>query len=406
VTKPSSKFVIGLAVFIFIFIGVSGLVCLASGNASYSNAEDELDRAAKDLTTAATTGKAMNATGNKMLASLASLQRECPTVYNAPPVYEPLSKFKDVIAESTEAISDFTSYVTPIANNATKISDDHDFIGTILSLSLASPMVLVGVTSFCILLGVVSARWCGGSDVAKCCDVCCLRIGSPCISFAILIAAVVAATQVTLGIGLSTFCKNADYNAVVYARDAFGARSIEFKSVRYYITDTGKNPIMDELDKAQTNLREAQSLFKTFDNKIWPAVKDGCPWSTSTISAGLVSINTGLDTSTQIISFQNIHQYYHEILQENACGSVISSLGFLVVFQLIGGLCLLPVMATISASFFKRWELWKMQSERYEDSTAQLIQTAPAVAVVVSAPVEPVIAVAVPTAPAQDPEAQ
>jgi hypothetical protein len=397
-TKPSSKIVIGLAVFIFVFIGVSSLICLASGNESYSNAEDELDRAAKDLNIAASTGKAMNATGSKMLISLVSLQQECPKVYSSTPA---VSTFKDQIATYQKAISDFTSYVAPIATNATNLSDDHDFIGTFLSLSLASPMVLVGVTSLCILLGVVSARWCGGSDMAKCCDVCCLRIGSSCISFAILIAAVVAATQVAIGIGLSTFCKNADYNTVLYARDAFGADSRQFKSVKYYITQTGNNPIMDELDTANKTLVEASETFTAIE-KIWPQVKvvSGCDWSTSTISDGLKSINNGLEASKQIISFQNIHQYYHEILQENACGSVISSLGFLVVFQLIGGLCLLPVMATTSASFFKRWELWKMQSERNEDNTAQLIQTAPpALAVTVSAPVAPVVAAAVPTPP-------
>jgi hypothetical protein len=373
--KPSSLPILSFAIFTFAFIGASSLVCLATGNSSYTSAVHELDRASSDIYSAVTTGKTLNSTGEAMLKSLTALQQKCPDIWNNPFAHPQLAELQDQIATYKQKVATFTTYVEPIANATSIVQEHHELLGGFLTASLALPMVLVSITCFCIISAVVSVRCCGGSDLARCCDICCFKLGGSCVSFAVLIAVVVASAQVALGIAMSSFCANADESVLGYAKYDLGANSTEFKTAAYYITDgAGENPIMTELNSAQSYLEQANASFAQFD-ALWPLIKVSCSdWNPNDIEQDLTTVETGVLDAKKIVDLKNIYPYYDEIVHENACGTVISSLGFLVIFQLAGGMLLLPVMATASASFFKRWAAWK-ESLRQMGDPSGLIES-------------------------------
>jgi len=232
--------------------------------------------------------------------------------------------------------------------------------GVFTALSLALPTVLVTACCLVILLAVLGTRGCGGSSMARCNDCCLIRLGSIFITLSVFVAAVVAASECLVGVVSSSFCRNVDPNVLAYAQDVFGSNSTEYKASYYYITGLGDNPLNETLVQGKIQIAKANTTFADLEQKYGTTIRSQCQgWTAAPITQDLGEIYGGLEVASSRVSRGAVYPYYKAVVQDDMCTTVIAGLGWLVVCQLIVGLCCLPALAVMSASFFTRWAAWK-----------------------------------------------
>jgi hypothetical protein len=342
----------------FAAIGLGSFACWVSGGQSFNTAIDQLNRAAKDMDSAVTTGKTLNSTGQSMLKELDKLNTQCSPEVLAliePQLAPTVAQLKQFLLQ----ISQYIESVSPLSTRIDDVQGDTGDLGWVSALVFALPLGLVAAGCVIIFLAVMATRGFGGAGMARCNDCCLTRCGSPLITLAVFIAAIIAAAECAFGVAAASFCSNADENVLAYSQNFFGADTDQQIALTYYVTGTGSNPYNSMLIEGKDSINEANDTFASLD--IYEeAIKANCDgWTKAGVMQDIQQIDPEIDSALVLISRENIYPYYDTLMHDDMCSTVIVGLGWLVVCQLVVGLIFLPVLSLLSASFFTKWAAWQ-----------------------------------------------
>jgi len=362
--KPSSKPVICLALLTAIFLTVGVSTCLSVGGRSFRTAEEQLDNAANALTSATRQGLLLNNTGAAILKSLDNLTRVCNP--NAVAAIKPtLDTLKKEVTSYVDEVRTYAAAISPLQEKLTDVQSRGDAVKMSIVAVLALPMVLVMVACATIVLAVLVTRGLGGPGMARFSDCCFLRLGSSCISLAILLAAAFTAAEVAVGIGSSAFCKDVDEHVLSYSKSYFGEASTEFKAISHYISgDPVDNPFDAQLKQAIAQVSNAGLTIASLESSYGNLLRDACQgWTAVPLVADLGAVQTGINSCMDLLDYKSIYPYYQQTVHEDVCGTVIIGLGWLSGLQVLAGFLCLPAIAASARSFFTKWVVWRTQPE-------------------------------------------
>jgi len=149
--------------------------------------------------------------------------------------------------------------------------------------------------------------------------------------------------ELSLGILTSAFCVDADGITLGWAEEDFGLEKRgPSQLVRYYLTGDGENPALAHIDTAQRRISSCLQWVENYKAE----VERACPqWQAWAMNQNLVAVEGSLNQSKALLLPANIYPYYHQTVHNIVCGSTVSGLGWLVIFQAMLGLICLPALA-------------------------------------------------------------
>lgn len=362
--KPSSKPVICLALLsaVFLVVGVSS--CLSIGGRSFRTAEEQLDNAAQALASARRQGLLLNSTGSAILKRLDNITRVCDP-HAVATIKPQLDTLTQEVTTYVGEVQNYTEAISPLQEKLADVQSRSDDIKMSSGAALALPMILIMVACATIVSVVLMTRCFGGPGMARCNDCCFLRLGSSCISLAILLAATFSAAEVAFGIGSSAFCKDVDRHVLSYSESYFGEASIEFKAISHYISGVPlENPFSAELQQATTQVANASQTIQFLESNYADLLRDACQgWTAAPIVAELGIVQNGVQSCMDLLNYTSIYPYYQQTVHEDFCGTVITGLGWLSGLQVLAGFLCLPALAASARSFFTKLVVWRTQSD-------------------------------------------
>lgn len=312
---------------------------------------DSVGRAVSDVSSAAEQGRTLSALGEEASVALNSTIPKCKG--SAQPF---LQQFQKQLETYRELVGQYNNDMQDIPEQLRHLHSSLNEVSELGMYSLVAPLALVLLCCFAIVLVACATRSTRGSGR---CSNCCIRSLGP-VLFAPAILIVGAATAVEFGFGLAfaSFCKDADTNALTYLQH-FGG-NVTYNVSRYYISDVGTNPLLDQLHEAnETTLRLQMAV-----NQFGGHVVDVCPdagLAVKNISATLEAVHAPLSQVDHLLSPAHVYPLYKMAVHEDACQTVVSGLAWLVLFQYVVGIVCLPTLTCMADKFLERW-VWYQAS--------------------------------------------
>jgi hypothetical protein len=238
------------------------------------------------------------------------------------------------------------------------------------------PVIVTALISGFLVMEALLTQRCATGALAKAED-CGMRLSAGIFFVAILLVAVIATTELVVGIVASIFCRDVDDNILVYMDWALEEKSnmsnvtqlLIYHTAEHYMTGRVANPIVPKV----STLRKYAKVIHGYlhqdmvnDNKEVPSAV--CP--------GLEGLSTGavfgvgqqlLRNASQLMRTSNIYPYYHNVVHQAMCGSFIDTLGNIMVMQVIVGILCFPLCAILTHRFLGSWAAWKASTEEARD---------------------------------------
>lgn len=329
--------------------------------------------AADDVSQAASIGLDLNSTGTVLLSQLHEMPTLCPLMQ--PIVEEQVAPLKANVERYMADVRRYNAMIGPIPGRLQSLDSDGvmDKGQDMLFVALAVPLLLVGgacITMVVVVLGAACFR--KGSCVSQCEEYFMTGCASLLMAMIITLVAAISAGQLSVAIGLSVFCADADANFMkVLARDLaadLGINSSTLASHRdtlvttaqFYVTGEGPNPILERvlqaheaLDSCGDSLDE-MSLYST--NPVILMTCDGDVFSAmlDDINASLAEARTEVHSCEVLLEPSNLYPYYEAAVHEEACGAIIDGFAWLAVIQSVVGVMLLPFLVCSSAGYVRQ----------------------------------------------------
>lgn len=351
--RPSSKPMLCGGVLTFI-LAVAGICAyLLVGRKGVTTATDEISKAIGDITSARDQGLVLAALGAQLSGNLSLA---APLCQQAPGVQAALAAVQAQIDGYRSTVDEYNTDMQDIPG---KLSDVKSALHTVSDLTLYGLGIPLALVLLCCTAIVVvgCATRCRAEGSGRCSNCCIKSLGLLLFAPAILVVAAVSAGEFGAGLALGSFCKDVDTNTLTYVHK-FATGGIAYNATRFYINGTGSNPLLDQLEDANQTLNN----LKTTLAQDGPTIAAACtPQLVSNISATLAETQEPLNTWGRLLSPEHIYPYYKTSVREDACKTLLSGLGWLVVFQYIVGLVCLPALVCSADKFLDRWVRWNAQ---------------------------------------------
>ncbi|CAE7197421.1 unnamed protein product [Symbiodinium natans] len=134
-------------------------------------------------------------------------------------------------------------------------------------------------------------------------------------------------------------CADVDTNALTCI-GKFAGES-EYKLAEYYIMGEGDNALLQDLNNASALLASSNKTIAAYGTQ----VEALCSWrGLPELQDGAAKANHGLEVGSELLSEQNVYRYYDVAVRQDLCKTTIVGLGWLVIFQVVVGLLLLPML--------------------------------------------------------------
>lgn len=332
----------GLLALLLIVVGT--IVYWQTGTRAAQTAEEQLDRAYGDASTAQQQGVTLQTLGADILSDLDSIAPACPESARDI-VKSQVDPVRDQIKSYTTEVDRFVTDIQPMPGKLAQVKDKGEDATRVIAVGLLLPMALVLVSCFSVVLAVCLTR------TGRCAGFCVCFLGPLLLVPTILVLTVAAAVQLQVGIVASSFCENADTNAVDYVGHVAGNQSLAYELSRYYIIGQGNNSLLEELRGASQELQSAQVKTQQFGALLGQYCPDWkrLPQLMGSLEQAQVSIQKG----EALLAPSNVFPYYEQAVREDACKTVIVGLGWLVLFQVLVGLLCLPLVTCYATTYLK-----------------------------------------------------
>jgi hypothetical protein len=347
--RPSWRqtFIIAVVLLTFLITGI--WVYLGTASEAFSLAKDEIMRAIKDAEDASKMAASLESVGETLSRGLASLPPACPAFIRSQAEFyvSPVTANALTFQKTVEVLK---TQVDPLPSKIRQIEEQGETLAKVIGVALLVPLALIVGCCFVLLLAISGPA--GGSCVR-----CCTRFSAPLLMVpTILIVAIAAAIQLEVAVAGSSFCIDVDNNAMTYVVQIAGQNSTIASLGQYYILGQGSNPLIEDLQNAVKKLTKVNTTVQQFG----PRVKSFCPdWKDLPVVLGaLNNAEVALKTGFRLLSPDNVYPYYETAVREDACRTVMISLGWFVLFQAIVGLILLPLLITWANAYLRAMHVW------------------------------------------------
>lgn len=146
----------------------------------------------------------------------------------------------------------------------------------------------------------------------------------------------------------SAFCENPKLVTLSYSEAAFGHESPQLILSQQYLDDATANVALNDLKVIENHYTLWQEWVGTYGE----AIQRSCPaWDAANVSSNVQTMHAGLQTSLGILEPEYLYPYYSYTVEDLLCGSSISKITVLMIFQLCLGLVGLPVLACSASCF-------------------------------------------------------
>jgi len=316
-------------------------------------AQHQLTRASNDVSTAKDQGTLMKATGLAMMENLQGISSTCPPGTKTV-VESYISRIEKQISSFNSATDAFQKVVDPLPEKVGNVKDRGSSIAKIAMAALLGPLALVLLSCTVVLIAVMTS--CSGR-----CAGCCLRSLAPVLlAPTVLVITLAASTQLEMGIIASSFCEDVDTNALTCIGRIAGVKSEEYKLSEYYIKGEGTNVLLEDLDNASVLLTSANKTITSYGAQ----VESLCSWrGLPELEDAAAKANHSLEIGNQLLSEQNVYRYYDVAIRQDLCKTTIVGLGWLVIFQVVVGLLLLPMLVCVAGRYLEARRGWYMEQE-------------------------------------------
>lgn len=319
-----------------------------TGSKALNTAQSELQNAYDNVTQAVSEGSKMKDVGASMLKNLDGIPLTCPFGIQQQ-VKQEVKKIANQVKTFNEAVDEFDNLMQPLPSKVKDVQDHASGIGQLTAAGLMAPLALVLLSC----LTVIAAVSC--SCTGRCAG-CCLRsLGPLLMAPTVLVITVAAAVQLELGIVTSSFCENVDNNTLAFIGHHFKYDSEEYQLSKYYITGEGRNPLLVDLQNASEQLDDANQTISAYGHE----VEKLCSWrGLEELQAGAAEAKSSLTFGYLLLSQNNVYPYYEKTIRQDLCQTTMVGIGWLVVFQVIVGLLLLPMLVCVGTRYLQARRGW------------------------------------------------
>jgi hypothetical protein len=267
-----------------------------------------------------------------------------------------LLKFQQQLEGYRALVDEYNADMQGIPEKLGHVQSSLDDLSEFGMYGLMAPLALVLLCCFAILLVACATRSTRGSGR---CSNCCIRsLGPVLFAPAILVAGAVTALEFGLGLATASFCKDVDTNALTYIQH-FGG-DLTYNVSRYYISDVGTNPLLDQLREVNQSASTLQSTVDRFGSQVSAQCTEALP-AVQSLAEALDAVHAPLDKVADLLSPSNVYPLYQKGIHEDACQTLVSGLGWLVLFQCVVGIVCLPALTCMADKFLDRW-VWYQES--------------------------------------------
>lgn len=336
------------------FVGLLALVLILFGACAYfevgwqaaGTAKSQLLSVVQDVSIAAKDTTDLHSAAKTVTHCLDAIPQRC-----AEPVQAQIDAIKGQVEAYRQVVQDCHQVVFPVRRQLEKLGSWGD---RVVGLAVAGPLLPTIVVGIC-CLAVLFAVW--FTHTGRCAW-CCMRSFGP-LLFAptVLVVSFAAASQLFLGVMISSFCENVDTNALAYVARTEGINSTAYQLSEYYIAGHGTNPILDNLTLAGQQIQQVQQQFAIFG----PLLQQQCPeWTeASNLSAALTLAANGINSTASLLAADRVFRYYEVAVRGDLCQDGINGLGWLVVEQCVAGIICVPVLTAMADRYLVRWSRWR-----------------------------------------------
>eukprot|EP00403_Amphidinium_massartii_P011245 CAMPEP_0178423724 /NCGR_PEP_ID=MMETSP0689_2-20121128/27834_1 /TAXON_ID=160604 /ORGANISM="Amphidinium massartii, Strain CS-259" /LENGTH=476 /DNA_ID=CAMNT_0020045323 /DNA_START=12 /DNA_END=1442 /DNA_ORIENTATION=+ len=347
--RPSPTNPLCVGFFTLVLLGFGMVAYLQTGAQATLTARHQIGYLVEDLRGLTDASSQLNATAEALRTNLESLPPLCSAVARDQ-VQNAVDQTVDSLSKYQVDVAEYAEYSSIVLHDVDEVHKYFHWFGAAVGFFASLPLIWVVIC--CILEGLA---------------VCCAQTGrctrlflcvmTPCI-FAptVLVVALTSAAQMWTGVTVSSFCKDVDSNTLAWVQHATGENSTVYAFTEYYLTDNGTNPIIAELEEAHEQLEAVNSSAASLEG----LAALYCPsWSGNPeLVADLNKASDLIQGAEDMIGYSRVHQYYNVAVRRDACGTVIIGLGWLVLAQVIVGLCMLPLLTCASDEYLHKRARW------------------------------------------------
>jgi len=355
---------------------VLNLILIAQRSATYrvttGIADETTDHLLRDIRTVEQQASVINRTVRELEYRLRIAPQSCRGVGDGTK-QTMMDKADGAMDQYCDKVEDFYKQIKPLP---TKVEEAKEFMHRFfpwLKWGPLIPVIAMTLVNAFMVLEAVLTRCFGTSTLAREEDLA-MHFAAVLFFLVIVFVAAISAAEVAVGIAASLFCDNVDDNILQYG--AFfltnhtnlpaSERELMMNLSTFYISGRGTSPLNT---KAMTLKKYVKAIILYYkldviqDNKQAP--QEICP-AFQNISASdvLLPAKYTLHNMSQILRASNIYPYYHGVVHEIFCGSIIATLGWTVITQAIVGLICFPACAILTHRFLSSWAVWKSRSEQ------------------------------------------
>lgn len=349
------SFSLGLLSVVLVLAGA--LIYWETGSKALNTAQIELQNALDNITEAAAQGSKMKGVGSEMLKNLDGIPSTCPAIIKSR-VKKEVEKISSQVKTFTGVVDSFDDLVQPLPEKVKGVKDHADGMAELTAAGLLAPLALVLLSCLIVILAVCCS--CTGQ-----CGGCCLRsLGPLLMAPTVLVITLAAAVQLEIGVVTSSFCEDVDSNALAFIGKYVGYESEEYQLSRYYITGQGDNPLLMDLSNASQQLALANQSITSYGSE----VEALCSWrGLEELKKGTAQAQAALEFGNLLLSPQNVYPYYDHAVRQDLCRTTMIGLFWLVLFQVIVGLLLLPMLVCVGSGYLEARRGWyQTQQEAVE----------------------------------------
>eukprot|EP00930_Biecheleria_cincta_P036853 TRINITY_DN25258_c0_g1_i1.p1 TRINITY_DN25258_c0_g1~~TRINITY_DN25258_c0_g1_i1.p1 ORF type:complete len:463 (-),score=58.53 TRINITY_DN25258_c0_g1_i1:88-1443(-) len=315
--------------------------CVVEGQKGYPLATSNLAAAVSDAQAAGEVANVLNASVQTFTSHLNVLYDVCPGNTHKF-LGEWVRQVKVEVSRYNVAVHTYASSMHGIPEQLLRVESLSFNVGTLMDCCVSLPILLFAVCYIGIGLVIVQAE-CPGPKWLRRCS--CLHIpfvGAACVAPAVLLVAFAAAAELSVGVMSSAFCADADNITLSYAEEAFGPSSNGFDLTRHYVTGLGPNLALRHLGVAQASIASCKRWVETYI----VSIEHACPnWNLSNLTQDLHAANSDIHRAVQLLEPAHVYPFYRSTVHYAICGTAVSELSLLVMFQLLLGFVCLPALA-------------------------------------------------------------
>jgi len=296
-------------------------------------------------------------------------------------------KANEELTEMQEKVDSFERVAGAAKTAMVTLLESFDVVKMAVIFVPMVPLILMGLWTLAIAVATIISWQSSNPHVAERADDLVIRFGTCGACCNILVATMLSASYLYVGILAGGFCTNLDANVISLVHAVNFTKLSSFPvnidpvlegAAKYYILGNQENPIHALIEDVQ---RDAVALHSVYTNASW-VVKPA-----EMVCSGVANLNVSdaLDACKKCVGFvkelmsaRQIYPYYDTFARELMCDKMLHSMRLLIIFTMVVSIFLMPMVALFADVDLRKWERYKMDNyENHYDMSYESHEASP-----------------------------